>query len=93
MLKKPAKNKAKKSSKVSETIINAGDADCIEEFKTFARGGLYSTSLLNRIWPNILKEYNVEEKQLDRLLHKAGLYIRMGKIKSLSHVEDPEVAF
>jgi hypothetical protein len=51
---------------------------------------LSSTNLLNRIWPNILKEYNVEEKQLDRLLHKAGLYIRMGKIKSFEYVEDPE---
>jgi hypothetical protein len=90
MLKKPAKFKAKKSSKVSETIINTGDADCIEEFKAFARGGLSSTNLLNRIWPNILKEYNVEEKQIDRLLHKAGLYIRMGKIKSFEYVEDPE---
>ena len=90
MLKKPAKIKATKSSKVSETIINTGDADCIEEFKAFARGGLSSTNLLNRIWPNILKEYNVEEKQIDRLLHKAGLYIRMGKIKSFEHVEDPE---
>jgi hypothetical protein len=90
MLKKATKNKAKKLSKVSKTIINAGEVDCVEEFKAFARGGLYSTNLLNRIWPNILKEYNVEEKQLDKLLHKAGLYIRMGKIKSLRHIEDPE---
>lgn len=83
----PAQNAKKNKSDVGTEIK---EADCIEEFKAFARGGLYSINLLNRVWPNILKEYNVNERQLDKLLHKAGLYIRMGKIKSLRYTEDPE---
>jgi hypothetical protein len=65
------------------------DEECVKEFKAFARGGAYSLDLLGRVWPNILREYKVDSDKLDTLLHKAGLYMRLGKIKSLRH-EDPE---
>jgi hypothetical protein len=91
MLKKPTKKSQNTSTKnKKDAELHVSEADCVEEFKAFARGGLYSINLLNRVWPNIMKEYNVDERQLDRLLHRAGLYIRMGKIKSSKCPEEPE---
>lgn len=87
-------NIPKKSKKIQPSpkndVTESRPDECIQEFKAFARGGLYSINLLNRVWPNILKEYSVHERQLDKLLHEAGLYIRMGKIKSSRCSEDPE---
>jgi hypothetical protein len=87
---KKGKNTNTKNKNIDAAVTDINETSCIEEFKAFARGGLYSINLLNRVWPNILKEYEVDERHLDKLLHKAGLYIRMGKIKSSKYIEDPE---
>ena len=76
-----AKNKQQKPT-------TAGEEDCVQEFKAFARGGNYSLGVLNRVWPNIMQEYAVPEQQLDRLLDKAGLWIKLGKIRSYRHEEE-----
>ena len=70
------------------TTTAAGEDDCVQEFKAFARGGNYSLGLLNRVWPSIMQEYAVPEQQLDRLLDKAGLWIKLGKIRSFRHEEE-----
>jgi len=69
------KNNHKKASPEQEQ-------DVILEFKAFAAGGQGSLDILQRVWPNILREYKVDSIYLDPLLHKAGLYMRIGKIKS-----------
>jgi len=79
------KNKAQKKA---EAELTSEEKDCVQEFKAFARGGNYSINLLNRVWPSIMQEYRVPEKQLDRMLDKAGLWIKLGKIKSYKHEED-----
>ena len=76
-----AKNKQQKPT-------TAGEEDCVQEFKAFARGGNYSLGLLNRVWPSIMQAYAVPEQQLDRLLDKAGLWIKLGKIRSYRHEEE-----
>lgn len=47
---------------------------CVAEFKAFARGGLYSLSVLNKVWPNILREYGADSRRLTKMLNRAGLY-------------------
>ncbi len=83
--KNHAKNHAKKDPNAELTLE---EEDCVQEFKAFARGGNYSINLLNRVWPSIMQEYCVPEKQLDRLLDKAGLWIKLGRIRSYKHEED-----
>ena len=74
--------------KPTTTTTAAGEDDCVQEFKAFARGGNYSLDLLNRVWPSIMQAYAVPEQQLDRLLDKAGLWIKLGKIRSFRHEEE-----
>ena len=83
-----ANAKTKQQQKPTTTTTAAGEDDCVQEFKAFARGGNYSLGLLNRVWPSIMQEYAVPEQQLDRLLDKAGLWIKLGKIRSFRHEEE-----
>jgi hypothetical protein len=82
------KANAKTKQQQQPTTTAAGEDDCVQEFKAFARGGNYSLGLLNRVWPSIMQEYAVPEQQLDRLLDKAGLWIKLGKIRSFRHEEE-----
>jgi len=83
-----AGTKTKQQQKPTTTTA-AGEEDCcVQEFKAFARGGNYSLDLLNRVWPSIMQEYAVPEQQLDRLLDKAGLWIKLGKIRSFRNEEE-----
>jgi hypothetical protein len=80
----------KRKMLLCNNMSRQGEENCIQEFKAFARGGLYSIDLLQRVWPNILLEYNVHPKNLDQLLDKAGLYMRLGRIRSSKFNEDPD---
>ena len=82
------KANAKTKQQQQPTTTAAGEDDCVQEFKAFARGGNYSLGLLNRVWASIMQEYAVPEQQLDRLLDKAGLWIKLGKIRSFRHEEE-----
>jgi hypothetical protein len=56
--------------------------DCVLEFRAFARGGKYAIDVLNRVWPNILLEYQVDKKDLPDILADADLCMnRSGRIR------------
>ena len=56
--------------------------ECVREFKVFAQGGHYSRELLSKVWPNILREYNVDPGRYPLVLKKAGMFIsQSGRIR------------
>jgi hypothetical protein len=79
-----SRSKAKKKP----AALTIQEQEVLFELKAFAAGGQCSLEVLQRVWPNILREYKVESMQIDRLLFKAGLFMRMGKIKSFRCQDD-----
>jgi D-serine dehydratase len=57
--------------------------ECELEFGAFARGGVCGLARLTRVYPNIVKEFNLSQKEMEHVLWKTGLKLHKGKIKPL----------
>ena len=48
--------------------------ECIDELKAFVRGGLPGLETLQRVYPSIIKHFQIKDKQTYyRVMHKAGI--------------------
>lgn len=69
---------------VCYVITMEGTDECVREFRAFVRGGLCGIKTLRKVYPNIMKEYNVSRDKLELVLSAAGLELHRGKIKPLT---------
>ena len=69
--------------KAKNSINKKNEKECCLEFVAFARGGIAGLYVLNRVWKNILVQFEVPEERFTNTLWSAGLFIdgRNGKIE------------
>ena len=66
-------------------------AECVREFKAFARGGLPGVSVLARVWKNVLKRYGVDTAYAKYALTQADLALtRDGGLRLINAPLIPE---
>jgi hypothetical protein len=49
-------------------------AECVSELRAFVNGGRPGMQVLNRVFPQILKHYGIQDAQKAKVLAMAGLF-------------------
>ena len=64
-------------------------AECVTEFKAFAKGGQPGVHALSRVWKSIMRHHSINDGFAKHVLLQAGMLLRNGELRLLHQPENP----
>jgi len=72
--------------------LNEKEDDCVRELNAFAKSGNYAMSILQKVYKNILNEYDIKIEDMHEILSRAGLFMdKYYTVKSFYDKEENEL--